>query len=347
MAVRRGYRSYRGRRSGGKTALTIVLALALVLAALYLVLQNFIIYESDGSMRVDLPFFRQEDGAGDGADDGEIPPVEILPGEAPEDAAAPVNAQEVSAAALCGDEEAAFRALREAGRTGFVVEMKGDNGFFRYTSDLARPNATAEDAVSQTRMSAALAAAEEAELTAAARIYCFHDSFFAFSDMAGAGICQSSGYIWYDEQSSYWLEPSKAAARDYLCAVASECVDMGFRALLLSGFTYPTAGDQDQIDYSHMTESKADALCGFLTQLRQTVGEEIPIAVELPEAAVLSGADETAGLDLGRLLPLVDRICVSAEDPEAVLAAAREAGARPDQVVFLTDGVYTSASAES
>ena len=335
--MRRGYRSYHGRRSTGKILLAAALVLVLLGAAAYITIQNFVVYESDGSIRLDLPFFHRDEAGGE-AEDGDLPPVEILPGDG-EAQAEPLRAGVLSAAQLCG--AGALEALEAGDCDGLVVEMKGDNGFFYYTSELAKPRATADSAVSQARMSAVLAEAEE--LQAIARISCFHDSFYAFSDMAGAGICQSSGYIWYDNQSSYWLEPSKQAARDYLYAVAGECVAMGFDQILLSGFTYPTEGNLSQIDYSHMTVSKEDALCGFLTGLREAVGEEIPLSVELSEAVVLAGRDETAGLDLARILPLVDRVYVAAADEQAVLDAVTAAGGTENQVVFIREDLCVSA----
>ena len=342
MGMRRGYRSYHGRRSTGKILLAVALVLVLLAAAGYLAIQNFIVYESDGSIRVELPFFHAAENGGE-AEEDDLPPVEILPGDQEQggEAAEPLRAGIVSAARLCGSGTTVLQTLAEEDCGAVVVEMKGDNGFFYYTSDLAKRGATADSAVSQTRMAAVLAEAEE--LQAIARISCFHDSFYAFSDMAGAGICQSSGYIWYDNQSSYWLEPSKQAARDYLYAVAGECVAMGFDQILLSGFTYPTEGNLSQIDYSHMTVSKEDALCSFLTGLRETVGEEIPLSVELSEAVVLAGRDETAGLDLARILPLVDRIYVAAADEQAVLDAVVAAGGAESQVVFIRDELCVSA----
>ena len=92
-----------------------------------------------------------------------------------------------------------------------------------------------------------------------------------------------------------------------------------------------------------MTVSKEDALCSFLTGLREKVGEEIPLSVELSEAVVLAGRDETAGLDLARILPLVDRIYVAAEDEQAVLDAVTAAGGAESQVVFIRDDLCVSA----
>lgn len=52
----KGYNSYRGRMSGGKIVLIVVLALVLVGALAYLALQNYVVYDEAGNATIDLPF---------------------------------------------------------------------------------------------------------------------------------------------------------------------------------------------------------------------------------------------------------------------------------------------------
>jgi len=347
----RGYSSYHGRRSGSKVVMVVILLAVFLLAAGYLVLQNFVVYESDGSIRLDLPFFEKDDTpAGDELP--EIPPVEILPGDEggeeeapPQITAEAIRAQRIAAAQFCRAPEELLGAAAENDCSSIVVPVKGDNGIFFYTSPLAKTKATDAQAVSQTLLQTTL---EQTQLRKIAQLSCFHDSFFAFSDMAGAGICQSSGYIWYDNHSSYWLDASKSAAREYLCAVAKECAAMGFDELLLTEFGYPTEGRLSQIDYSGMTMTKEAALELFLTELRAAVGDEIAISVVLSEEAILAGGDETAGIALSAILPLVDRIYVSAADRSGVLAALESAGAADAAAitVWMEGDVFTSAFLE-
>ena len=53
----KGYNSYRGRMSGGKIVL-IVLIVVLVGAVAYLALQNYVVYDEAGNATIDLPFFQ-------------------------------------------------------------------------------------------------------------------------------------------------------------------------------------------------------------------------------------------------------------------------------------------------
>ena len=68
----KGYNSYRGRMSGGKIVLIVVLALVLVGAVAYLALQNYVVYDEAGNATIDLPFFHRKDDRGEKTDDSTV-----------------------------------------------------------------------------------------------------------------------------------------------------------------------------------------------------------------------------------------------------------------------------------
>lgn len=359
----RGYSSYHGRRSIWKVLLAVLLILLLLAAGAFLLLQDYIVYESDGSIRLELPIGDRGLGgsvgnagapSGTGGGPGgmgnapaDLPPVEILPSDAPEEPD-PLQAVVLTAAALCDADASYLADARAAGRTGFVVELKGDNGAFYYTSPRALKDAAVPAAVTESQLHTALDRRED--LTAVAQLSCFHDSAYAFSDMAGAGVCQKNGYIWYDYQNSHWLDPAKAGTKDYLFAVAEECRDMGFDEILLTQFHYPVRGKLYKIDYSKMTVTREDALCTFLTELREVLGEDTALSIEMDADILLAGTSADGGIDLQRLLPLVDHICVSAGERETeVLEALRAAGAEEpeDLALFRRGDEIVSAAAET
>ena len=331
MRSNRGYHSYRGRPRTGKVLLVVVLVLLLLLSGGYLLLQDHIVYESDGSISLDLPFLQRKENKEEEQEDVNL---EILPpdgseGESDGDTAQPVtNALSMTAQTLCA------QGLPESGYNAVAVEMKGFNGTFQYSSRYAASKALATDAVSQTQVTEALSAAGE-DLNLVAQVGCFHDSFHAFADMTGSGICQSGGYIWYDDLRSHWMDPAKEGTRTYMAQVANECVSMGFTEILLTDFTYPTTGDLSQIDYSHLTVTKSEALTGFLTSLRESLPEGVKLSVELTEEQILGGADETSGVDAAAIAPLVDRIYLPSLSDEA---AVREVVGQQVGLVVLTNG---------
>lgn len=327
MRSNRGYHSYRGRPKTGKILLAVVLVILLLLSGSYLLLQDYLVYESDGSISLDLPFLRGKEKTEE--DQGDVD-LEILPpdGKDGQTAGETENALSMTAQELCA------KGLPQSGYDAAVVEMKGFNGTFQYSSRYAAAKALADDAVTQTQVTEALSAAGEG-LRLTAQVGCFHDSFHAFADMTGAGICQDGGYIWYDDLRSHWMDPAKSGTRTYMAQVADECVDMGFEEILLTDFGYPTTGDLSQIDYSGLTVTKTEALTGFLTYLRSSLPEEVTLSVELSEEQILGGADETSGVDAAAIAPLVDRIYLPSLTDEA---AVREVVGQQVGLVVLTNG---------
>ena len=59
MGGSKGYRSYRGRTSKGKIALAVLLVLIILAAVGFLWLQEYIVYDRDGSFHLELPWKRK------------------------------------------------------------------------------------------------------------------------------------------------------------------------------------------------------------------------------------------------------------------------------------------------
>ena len=329
MANNRGYHSYHGRTSGKKIALIVVMILLLVVSAGYLLLQDYIIYESDGSITLDLPFFRgSEEGEND---DGENIPIEILPGgdeDDPDGGSEPEVEQHMAGETLSAVSLCRGGYTLPADTDTIVVEMKGFNGMFAYDSRQATSQALEKDSVSQSAVSQAL---EKEERKAVARVGCFHDSFHAYADMTGAAICQRSGFVWYDNLRSHWMDPSKEGTREYMAAVLKECADMGFDEILLTDFTYPTEGSLSGIDYSYMTVTKSEALLAFLKEMQEAV--EIPVSVELSQEQILNGPDGTSGVDPAAIAAQADKIYVTGATDEA---GVRQALGEDVSIVWVT-----------
>ena len=321
----RGYQNYHGKKNGRRIVLVVVLLLVLVLCIGYLALQDHFVYESDGSVTLD--FLRGGEGAAPDAaeEEGEdAPPLEIVTQTEP--AAVPASEAE-SDGVFSVTEEALYDLWEDdtpgpaAGTQGLVTEVKGETGVFYYQSDWAVEGAVDERAVSRSSVTERLSG--DRTWSAVAAIHCLRDDFYAAADMEGAGICQPTGYIWYGTDNAHYLEPSKSAARAYLCGVAGECRDMGFDEILLRSFGYPTRGNLNKIDYRAMQMSKGEALELLVEELRETVGEDTALSVELPADEVLSGGSDS-GVELARIVPLLDRLYVTGSGDRAALEAAVE-----------------------
>lgn len=330
----KGYHSYRGKRQG-RNGKVLLLVLVLLLACGFLYVQRYITYSDDGSIRLDLPFLREQqtDAPEEPVAPETQPEVDLVvePGpvsvpEQPEEPEpVPVACRVKGLEALPGDRTALGEELASVGANGFVYTLRDNTGRVFYDSAAALRSAV-EAAVSATALEE-LCGAED--VLSVARLNALHDSYYAWANMESAGICQSNGHIWYDELSYHWLEPEKDKAREYVIALAVECAQLGFDQILLEELCYPSGGDLSKIDYSGDTMEKADALALLLTELRQALepyGTQLALLIDQRALDPAGNAAyvEASGVELSRLAPLVDAVYVETADAAAaaeVLAA--------------------------
>lgn len=355
----KGYQSYRGRHSAGTRLLIILLAVILVAACGFLVIQRYISYTYDGRMYVDLPLVGRIDlptppraADPDPQEAGDQEPEVNLVVDAPQAPAQPADSAEpepepqppapvygerrlVELAALPADGAALPAQLAGAGANGFAYQVRDDTGLVHYASSAALKKAVAADAPAAETVSA-LCGLEGT--VAVARFNALHDSYYAFANMKDAAICQRNGYVWYDNRSYHWLDPAKELARSYVIGLAMECAQLGFDEILLEEFAYPTDGKLQKIDYSGNTIGKAEALTLLLQQLRDALEPYgTRLSLLLTEELLQTGVNEESGQSLAALLPLVDAVYVSTADPasaQALLTAAAAGGEVPALVVL-------------
>lgn len=331
----KGYHSYRGRRKG-RNGKVLLLVLVLLLACGFLYVQRYITYSDDGSIRFDLPFFREQqpDAPEEPGTPETQPEVDLVvepgPVSAPEEQKEPDPASVVyrvkGLAALPADGAALGEELALVGANGFVCTLRDNTGRVFYDSAAAL-----RSAVEATVSAGALEELCQAEdVLSVARLNALHDSYYAWANMESAGICQSNGHIWYDDLSYHWLETEKDKAREYVIGLAVECAQLGFDQILLEELCYPSGGDLSKIDYSGNTMEKAEALALLLTELRQALepyGTQLALLIDQRALDPAGNAAyvEASGVELSRLAPLVDAVYVETGDAAAaaeVLAAA-------------------------
>ncbi len=347
MALK-GYHSYRGRSGVLRRLLVIVLLLVLIAACAFLFLQSYITYSDDGSFYLDLPFeinweipfLENEDDPGEVDEEPEQdvnlivdrPPEEQTgtdeqkPEESdPEEVPAPeqekpvpyVERRLIGLGVIPQDEAALAQMLAEQGADGFVFLAKDREGNVFYQSTVANANAVSGQSVSRELLTELCA--REGVYTVA-RLSCMRDPVYGRANMAEAGICQSNGFIWYEnDRGGHWLDAEKEAARRYLIDFAVECAQLGFDELLLENVCYPYRGNLYKIDYSGNSMSKTDALALFLNELRGALEPYgVRISLLLEENAVRGLAENTAdtGFIAQKLLPLVDAVYLSTGDAE-------------------------------
>ncbi len=337
-----GYDSYRGRGGKGKIVLAVLLLVALAAACAFLYVLRFVSYTDDGEIHINLPFLRAEKEPGEAnlpanttlpSVEPEEPDIYLTvdrPGQEDKDEVVKLSQKPygerrlVELETLPGDGDALAAALSGEGANGFVYTVKDHAGLVRFRSEAALPSAVWDQGYDR----AALEALCSQEGTVSvARLNCFHDSYYAWTHTQDAAICGRDGKVWIDAITYNWLEPDKEAAREYIISLAKECAELGFDELLLDEVTYPLEGKLELIDYSGNSMEKTEALVTFLRDLRSAlVTYDVKLSLLLdPRALTRDEAYvEASGVDLTRMLPMVDAVYVETMDTTVVDAIVAE-----------------------
>lgn len=339
MPPSKGYRSYRGRGSKLKIALAVLLVLVILASLTFVALTRYIAYDEDGTPFLRLPDREDADPPPqqvpeDPAVDIQIqPPEEIIPvPQRPE----PLRAYSLpeEALTLAGWQEAAGTlesAPEDYDAVVYLVKDLNSGVYFDTESETSGFVRRVEKDTTE-----ALETMNRSKYHTIARLTCFHDFKTANANMEEMGLKNTGGRIFYDGEYTTWLDPAKPEARRYIRNMVLELAELGFDEILLSEFSYPTAGKLDKIAYSAEGELYED-LEAFLQELREALADkDVRLSIELTEKAAAEGRDQEAGLRLEGAAPSVDRIYVrttgvGAEDlREAVEAAAETVAFVPE-----------------
>jgi len=301
----RGYTSYHGRVSTGKKVTIAVLVLILLAACAYLFCQKYLVYDDSGHMS--LSFVKKEakpadsEPAADNADAGGE--VELTREEPAAPALSAITANELKSSVLDGDWASVLNALPQG--NAVVLDTKLKDGSFLYLTTVPQATDAKKGSAGVTQALKNLLGADRYSV---ARIVCFADSTYASSNAASAGLCRSTGAIWYDGSSSCWLDPAKQGAQDYVTAICRECAQLGFKELLLDYCSYPTTGTTSQISYGTGVEPAA-ALTSFVKSLREELSSyDVKLSVVLRQN--VTDTADASGLTVSFLTDSFDRIYV-------------------------------------
>ena len=311
----RGYSSYRGRGSGWKILLAVLLVGIILASAAFILAQDHMTYDAQGNLHFQLPWAKGP------AQDSDLVPDPDLVIQEPEPAQPAFRrGAETGARPLTEAARQQLKAEQPAADASAVI-LKDSSGKIWFDSAAAVPGAvqTAED-------TAAALHALTADGYTIARISCFHDPKAANADVAGMGLQNTGGYIFYDGKNSQWLDPGKPAAREYLIRVIQGAAALGFDEILLTDVSYPTEGKLDKIDRTHVPESDqgtAENLETFLKEVRSALPETAALSLELAEETIRTGENTAAGQRTERLAPLVDRIYARTDAASASDLAAQ------------------------
>lgn len=309
MSGARGYSSYRGREPKIKIILAVLLVLVILTAVAVIYIQQNLVYGDDGRPRLDLPW--KEDAA---PEDTAPPPAEPQVDLVVQEPEAPPSSLTLSLSAAPLTMEA-WEAVRGESCDALCVTLKDAAGSLYFDA----AHGVSGGVRTQADTAAALAALTGREdLASVARFSCLHDPRTANSNVRNLALRNTGGYIFYDGNNSQWLDPTKPAAREYLCGLVGEIAALGFDEILLTDLSYPTEGKINKIDYNGDGPLE-DNLKLLLTEIRAALEpyEGLTLSLELPEAVITTGYDPVSGQKLADLAPLVDRIYAVTEPDRA------------------------------
>ena len=208
-----------------------------------------------------------------------------------------------------------------------AVELKDASGKIHYGSKVQGAidcGAVAGGSASDT----AIQGLVDSDYYTIGRISTLHDSLYAYEHMTDAAVCQLTGFVWYDTNSTHWLAPEKQAARQYVTDIVTECAQMGFDELLLEDFHYPREGRMSRIktDERTMTQQEALALLAddIHTALEQA-GYKGKLSVSVDADIALAGSEANSGIVMSELTEKFDRVYVkvTADQLESVTEAMK------------------------
>ena len=195
----RGYSSYRGRGRKGKIFLAILLILIILGSVGFIMAREHMRYDADGNLHFVLPWGKGTSSPAEAPGDPDVVIRE------PEQTAVktPVRGTLLAAKPLTmEDQETAETPLSEAALT--AVTLKDSAGRVYFDSSAAVTGAVS---VKRDTGEALNDLTARPDVTAAARIACFHDPKAANADVEGMGLKNTGGYIFYDGNNSQWLDP--------------------------------------------------------------------------------------------------------------------------------------------
>lgn len=330
MGGPRGYSSYHGKGPKWKILLAVLLVLVILGALAVIRLQKYVVYDDSDRPRLDLPQFSKDQPEGSGS----------TPVDEPGDASFTIEEPEqrsVQAAALpvgpLTDWKAVWAAVSPGGAyNAAVYTVKAADGLVYIDAQAAPPSSVRTVEGSAAALGDML---KDEGVYAVAKIACFRDPVASSADLAGRGLKNIGGYVFYDGNNERWLDPAKEGARQYLVDLATACAAAGFDEILLADVSYPTVGKLNKIDYgpaaTGLPDSLRQGINTFLTEMKAALAEyDVKLSILLPPelfaatgALAAEGTAAVSGQSLEDIAPLMDRVYVSASGDGTELDSLR------------------------
>ena len=318
------YRTRRRLRKTGRVLLCLLLAAVVVWGCWFVWLERFVVYSADGAhIRLDKPYTFEGGVVA-------VPPERLTVAIHYNEGDDKVNTSSelgqlfgyyASTSMLLDSVEKVDQAIQElpAG-SAVVLDLKSIYGNFYYNTDI--PGAPVADALDASQVDELIRHLVASDFYLIARVPAFRDRAYGLEN-THHGLAVSGGYLWWDDDNCYWLNPTSNGALSYLIAVATELRDLGFDEVLFHEFRFPDTSEI--IINSNLSRSEAIA----------QAAEKIVSSCATEQFAVSFETDDTAfPLPAGRSRLYLTG--VSAAQAQAVLDNST-VPVKESQLVFFTE----------
>ena len=168
--------------------------------------------------------------------------------------------------------------------TPVMIDMKNISGYFHYTTHVG---GSPSGSVDITAMDDLVDWLDNSGLYTIARIPAFQEyHYFSGDRNLSHGLATSKGYLYFDKERTYWMNPASKGTIAYLIQIINELKALGFNEVVLDGFQFPNTKDVV------FGGDKAEALASCASQLVAACGSDsfaISFSVESPTFVLPEG----------------------------------------------------------
>ncbi|MBQ3065913.1 MAG: hypothetical protein IJC98_06730 [Clostridia bacterium] len=201
--------------------------------------------------------------------------------------------------------QTAAAALKTAGYTAVMVELKYDNGKLAYRSEVKEADDYgANPSVAALTLPDIVKVLHGEGLYITARVCAMRDDLAAKGN-ANAALMNTAGFR-YSDGTSRWISVYSDEGKAYITALLTEMCDAGVDEIMLREYALPsnaatTAPAKDA------NASETDAVMTFVAEIRDLLGSKA-LNLEIDLETIVSGADAERGIDCERLSVYSDSI---------------------------------------
>lgn len=238
------YRTRRRVHTVGKVLGVLLLAALVIWICWFMWLARFVVYSADGAeLRLDKP------AAFEGGEVA-VPPENITVAIHYNEGTDKVNTSSelgqisgyyASTAMLLSSVEQVDLAIQQLPPgSAVVLDLKSIYGNFYYNTGI--PGAPVADALDADQVDRLIHNLVNSDFYLIARIPAFRDRAYGLEN-THYGLAVSGGYLWWDEENCYWLNPTSNGSISYLIAIATELRELGFDEVLFHEFRFPDTSE--------------------------------------------------------------------------------------------------------